>query len=333
MQAFLSKFKVHHTRNDIYDTGNSSNGLIPQAYRLAVKDTLYRRRGLDLRNRCSQKAIPRLSYTAPRTDLNYPVKKNELQNSFPSQCLHQNSLPINSLPLTELQQSLTPHPHPVKSRIESVMALYFRFFPEHTRYLRYEFTIGEEANRMLVNVFSSLGLSNMVRFSIPDLFLNTRIRGGLHHLIQEIISSSPSTSTSTRPSTPFKKVIEVLTYYKGMYGRLIILISLGVGCTVWYNFIPGGPEIAPPGILVPRDLNYDSFKNVDFNVDPFRKLSYVEYKYITDQVLSALENVYPFSEIALPNEPDTRVAIGLGLIIAVFLSMGMMSYSSGLITR
>lgn len=332
MQAFLSKFKVHHTRNDIYDTGNSSNGLIPQVYRLQIKDTLYRRRGLDLRNRCSQKANPSLSYAAPRTDPNYHVKKN----CFPSQCSHQNSLPINSLPL---QQILTSPPLPVKTRKETVMALYFRFFPEHTRYLRYEFTIGEEANRMLMNVFTSLGLSNMVRFSIPDLFLNTRIKGGLHHLIQEITSSCPSTSASTSTSTsisastPFKKVIEVLTYYKGMYGRLIILISLGIGCTVWCNFIPGGAEIAPPGILVPRDLHYESFKNVDFIIDPFKKLSYVEYKYITDQVLSALENVYPFSEIALPNEPDTRVAIGLGLIIAVFLSMGMMSYSSGLITR
>ncbi|CAH1438318.1 unnamed protein product [Lactuca virosa] len=67
------------------------------------------------------------------------------------------------------------------------------------------------------------------------------------------------------------------------------------------------PEVAPPGILVPPiELPYDSFKNVSFNLAPFKKISYVEYKYITDHVLSAFENVYPFTEINLPSiYPDS----------------------------
>lgn len=152
-------------------------------------------------------------------------------------------------------------------------------------------------------------------------------------------------SSKQLPLAPIsEKEIEFITYYKGMYGRLIILVSFGVGCTVWYTFQPGVPEVAPPGILVPPiELPYDSFKNVSFNLAPFKKISYVEYKYITDHVLSAFENVYPFTEINLPSiypdsinsdgsNPDdgsnARVALGLGIIVAAFLAMGMMSYSS-----
>lgn len=63
------------------------------------------------------------------------------------------------------------------------------------------------------------------------------------------------------------------------------------------------------------------------------KMSYVEYKYISDQVLSAFDNVYPFNEIHLPSGntaegSNARVALGLGIIVAAFLGMGMMSYSS-----
>ncbi|CAI9277383.1 unnamed protein product [Lactuca saligna] len=117
-----------------------------------------------------------------------------------------------------------------------------------------------------------------------------------------------------------------------MYGRLIIFVSLGIGCTVWYNFIPGVPEVAPPGILVPRELPYDSFKDVSFDIAPFMKMSYVEYKYISDQVLSAFDNVYPFNEIHLPSGntaegSNARVALGLGIIVAAFLGMGFYTLS------
>jgi hypothetical protein len=329
MKSLFDKLRVHHTRNDIYDCG----GNLPLPYRFTIMDTLSMRRGLNLR-RAAPKPILPLTYTPPTNNPNSYVNKDELLNRFPSNRLPESVLPVNSFPLTELQQSLTSPPLPVKSRTDEMMALYFRIFPEHTLFQKYEFTISKEANKMLMYVFTSLGLSKMVRFSVSDLFLNTRIRGGLHHLLEGIASTSTS--------TPFQKVMEFLTYYKGMYGRLIIFVSLGVGCTVWYTFLPGVPEVAPPGILVPRELPYDSFKNVDFHFTPFKKMSYVEYKYITDQVLSAFENVYPFSEINLPSinsdgsnpdgiNPDgsnARVALGLGFIVAVFLAMGMMSYSS-----
>lgn len=313
MKSLFDKLRVHHTRNDIYDSGVGGN--LPQPFRLTIKDTLSMRRGLNLR-RAAPKPIQPLTYTPPTNHSH--VNKDELLKSFPSNSLP-SVLPVNSFLLTDLQQSLTSPPLPEYPRTDDMMGFYLRFFPESTHFQGYEFRITEEVKRMLMYVFSSISLSSsMVRFSSTDLFLNTRLRGGLHNLLQG-------------NTTIYKKVIEVLTYYKGKYGRFIILISLGLGCTVWYTFLPGVAESAPPELLLPRVISYDSFKNVDFSLDPFKKLSYVEYKYITDQVLSAIENVYPFSEIDLPTNPDARVAIGLGLIVAVFLSMGMMS--SGLITR
>lgn len=314
MKTLFDKLRVHHTRNDIYDSGVGGN--LPQPFRFTIKDTLSMRRGLNLR-RAAPKPIQPLTYTPPTNKNNSHVNKDELLNSFPSNSLP-SVLPVNSFLLTDLQQSLTSPPLPEYPRTFSMMGFYFRFFPERTHFQGYEFRITEEVKRMLMYVFSSISLSStMVRFSSTDLFLNTRLRGGLHNLLQG-------------NTTIYKKVIEVLTYYKGKYGRFIILISLGVGCTVWYTFLPGVAESAPPELLLPRVISYDSFKNVDYTFFPFKKLSYVEYKYITDNVLSAIENVYPFSEIDLPTNPDARVAIGLGLIVAVFLSMGMMSSSPSL---
>lgn len=218
---------------------------------------------------------------------------------------------------------------PVKSRDE-MMEFSFRFLPEQTRFLRYEFRISNDVKKMLKYVFTSLGLEKMVPFSCKALFLNTRIRGGLHHLLEGTDS----------PSTPYQRVMEFITSYNGSFGRLIVFVSLGVGCTVWYTFLPGVIESVPPEILNPKALPYDYFKNVENDLAHFKKMSFVEYKYITDQVLSALENVYPFSEINLPsinpdnastsearnNASNAKVALGFGIIVAVYLAMGMVSY-------
>lgn len=327
MRYLLDKLKVHHTRNDIYDTGVFPAGSAPKPFRLIIKDTTSMLREMNLR-RTVPKLAPSLSYTLPRTNPNSHVNKTELLPTFSGNCI----------PLTDLQQSPLSLPHSAEShRDDDCMRLHFRFLPERSQFQRYEFRITEEANKMLKHVFTSLGLSNMFHFSTSDIFLNTRVRGGLHHLLQQDIASS-STKTGLSASAHFSQIIEVLTYYKGLYGRLIILTMLGVGCTAWYTFHPGVPGIAPPELLALECIPYESFHNVDFHLDSFKKMSFVEHKYITDQVLSAFENLYPFSEIDLAgnnpessnpesSNPNARVAIGLGLIVAVFLAMGMTSSS------
>ncbi|KAL4553878.1 hypothetical protein LXL04_040135 [Taraxacum kok-saghyz] len=107
-----------------------------------------------------------------------------------------------------------------------------------------------------------------------------------------------------RSQTPYRKVMEFITHYKEF--------------------------------LVNREVSYEVFRNVDFHFAKFNKMSYVECRLITDQVLSAFENVYPFKEINIPiptsiNPDDvsnTKAALGLGIIVAVFLTLGMISCSS-----
>lgn len=48
---------------------------------------------------------------------------------------------------------------------------------------------------------------------------------------------------------PGKVLVEVLTDYSGKYGRILVIISLGIGCTAWFSFIPIegglGPTFTP----------------------------------------------------------------------------------------
>lgn len=46
-------------------------------------------------------------------------------------------------------------------------------------------------------------------------------------------------------SNASKVLVEAITFYEGMYGRFFVLVCLGVGCTVWYAFVPGSYNHAP----------------------------------------------------------------------------------------
>jgi hypothetical protein len=46
----------------------------------------------------------------------------------------------------------------------------------------------------------------------------------------------------------YRCLIEVLTFVNGKLGRFVILVSLGIGCTVWYKFHPCGP-LSPMGLI------------------------------------------------------------------------------------
>lgn len=197
----------------------------------------------------------------------------------------------------------------------NLMALYFRFFPEHTRFIGTEFRITNTVKKKLVHLCNSIGLSSsIVPFSTSSLFIYSRLGCGLRSLVTD--SRVP------------KKVVEVLTYLNGKYGRLIILVSMGVGCTVWYTFVPGVPETPPLEVYLPRVISYFSFHDVNYELPPLQKLCFIEQKYIAGEVLSAFDNVYPFSEIPIPNNNEARVAIGLGIMVAVFLAMGIVPSSS-----
>lgn len=175
---------------------------------------------------------------------------------------------------------------------------------------------------------------NRVPFSVPELFPYTRKGAGISSLVNEKYE---------------KVLVEVLTFLNGEYGRILLLVSMGVSCTVWYIFAPGMYDMAPPTEIIPRVLSYDQFFQVDHHSDKFHKVCFLEQKYLTGEVLSAFENVFPFSEMDIPancnvNVPSNsnvsasnvnesinlRVAVGLGLMVAVFLAMGIVPNSSSI---
>lgn len=63
----------------------------------------------------------------------------------------------------------------------------------------------------------------------------------------------------------------------------------------------------------------------------FNKVCFIERKYITGEVIKTLENDIPFSDMSIPASGNTRIAVGLGLMIGVFLAMGIVPSSNSLI--
>lgn len=130
-------------------------------------------------------------------------------------------------------------------------------------------------------------------------------------------------------------LLEAITYNDGFYGRFLVLVQIGVGCTVWYGFAPGD------GLNIPIDgsgslislfspiENYEQFfYNPDSYVHPgFEKMTLMQNQENTISVLStAYTEEKPFVDIKIPNpnnNPTLIVGITLGLVVAVLLSVGI----------
>lgn len=87
--------------------------------------------------------------------------------------------------------------------------------------------------------------------------------------------------------------------------------------------MPGTHDIAPPPEVFPRINSFEPFLNVSNCSEKFTKVCFLERKNLTGEVLSAFENDYPFKGIDLPANSNARVAVGLGIMVAVFLAMGI----------
>jgi hypothetical protein len=120
-----------------------------------------------------------------------------------------------------------------------------------------------------------------------------------------------------------KIVVESISFYKGKYGRVIILVSLGVCCTIWSIYVPGVGDIAPPMEHFPRFESYQSFFNPDTNKELLSKACYIERTDISGEVIKTLENEFPFSEMNIPATGEKRIAVGLALMIVVFMALGV----------
>nr|CAD1821793.1 unnamed protein product [Ananas comosus var. bracteatus] len=118
-----------------------------------------------------------------------------------------------------------------------------------------------------------------------------------------------------------KILVEVITHYEGMYGRFLVLVTLGLCCTVWYTFAPGSSLEAPNSSLFGRLEAYDAFFNMDSYVPGFSRVVFVERNDVSETVVSALRNDLPFAEITIPASGNVLKAVGLGVMVAFFLAL------------
>lgn len=233
------------------------------------------------------------------------------------------SLPKKSISLTNLNLSrLSIHESLSNIDIGDLMGVFYRIVNERHSFFGMEFRVTKSVKSRLVDLSHSLGLlstSSKFAFTTSSM-LYTDIGNGLR-------------SIATPNWAPKKYLLEFVTYFKGEYGRLLILVSTGVGCTVWYTFMPGVPEAAPPEMLqLGREISYPEFFNISYELQSLQKIFFIESRNVAASVLSAFEEVYPFSEMpinipvdaenAIPN-PEKRVAVCLGIMVVVFLTLGI----------
>lgn len=107
-----------------------------------------------------------------------------------------------------------------------------------------------------------------------------------------------------------------------MYGHFIILVCLGVGVTIWYTFTPGLEHVAPASMLRSID-DYNTFLNMDRCNSSFKRMGFVETHDLSSEIESALANVPPLSSIKIPAGGSVLTAVGLGLMLGIFLSIGI----------
>ena len=127
-------------------------------------------------------------------------------------------------------------------------------------------------------------------------------------------------------------LIEAITFNDGYYGRFLILVQMGIGCTVWYGFAPGDGMTLPVEGLTPLFnpiTNYDTiFTNPDVHVLPgFNKMTLVEG---VDNPAAPLSQAFakdiPFMDmdIEIPkSNKSILVGVSLGLAVAILFTFGI----------
>lgn len=87
-----------------------------------------------------------------------------------------------------------------------LMGIGFRFLPGQTNFIQHDFNLPKSFDRLTL-ISNSLGLSyNSIPLSVQELF---NYSSGLRGLVNENSS---------------KVLVEVITFYEGMYGRFLVLV-------------------------------------------------------------------------------------------------------------
>lgn len=129
-------------------------------------------------------------------------------------------------------------------------------------------------------------------------------------------------------------LLEAITYNYGFYGRFLILVQVGVGCTVWYGFAPGDGLNIPldgAGSVISLFSPIENYEQFFYNPDTyvhlgFEKLTLMQNEENTISVLAtAYTQEQPFVDIKVPNtsHPNLLLGVTLGLVVVVLLSVGI----------
>lgn len=68
---------------------------------------------------------------------------------------------------------------------------------------------------------------------------------------------------------------------------------------------------------------------MNYNAPNFRKICFVEKYDTSESVMSAFENELPFAEITIPASGEVLKAVSLGMMVAIFLAVGLVPNVSG----
>lgn len=197
------------------------------------------------------------------------------------------------------------------------MGLGFRFLPGQSEFMLQELKLPESFERLSF-IKDSLGLSyHSAPLNGEILFSYCRSGVGLRGLVNE--------------GSPYQKVlIEVITYYSGRYGRFLILVGIGLGCTVWYGYAPGTHlHVHDTSFFAPFE-SYDPFLDMEYYRPGFQKVSILEKSDIVSaSVETAFKNEQPFADISVPASGPVLKAVCLGVMIAFFLAVGLVPNDCG----
>lgn len=195
------------------------------------------------------------------------------------------------------------------------MAFGFRFLPGQFGFLQQELTLPLSFDRLSF-LSNSIFSYNCRPLSAESLSSFSCSGAGLRGLVPEEVT---------------KILVEVITYHDGMYGRFLVLVCLGIGCTAWYGFVPGTADRpSDTSLFTPFDSYYPFF-NMEYYAPGFRRVCFVDRSDVSASVVSALENELPFAEITIPASGNVLKAVGLGVMVAFFLAVGLVQNVSNAI--
>nr|GLL21609.1 unnamed protein product [Ipomoea trifida]GMD87872.1 Protein Ycf2 [Ipomoea batatas]GME06073.1 Protein Ycf2 [Ipomoea batatas]GME19731.1 Protein Ycf2 [Ipomoea batatas] len=193
------------------------------------------------------------------------------------------------------------------------MGFGFRFLPGQSEFLTQDLKLPESFDRLSF-IKNTLGLSYSSISPFTDSMLPYCSSGaGLRSFVNENLN---------------KILVEVITYCDGSYGRFLVLVSLGIGCTVWYGYAPGSVYSAPEGGVFTPFNTYSSFFDALYDAPNFRKIHFLERNDISESVANAIGNEQPFAEIMIPASGNALKGVGLGVMVAFFLAVGIVPHAT-----